>query len=62
MGGGKLTIREGIHYWEVVVGNIGTAQVRKLAVIGNAVNLVSRIERANKDIKTQLLQFNFLST
>ena len=48
-------IRAGIHYGEVIVGNFDTGSMRKIAAIGDNVNLASRIETANKALGTQLL-------
>jgi adenylate cyclase len=55
MYGRQFSIRIGIHYGEVVMGSIGMGNIRKLAAFGDAVNLASRIEAANKDIGTHFL-------
>jgi adenylate cyclase len=48
-------IRAGINFGKVIVGNFDTGMMKKISAIGDAVNLASRIEDANKDFGTQLL-------
>ena len=48
-------IRAGINFGKVIVGNFDTGMMKKISAIGDAVNVASRIETANKDFDTQLL-------
>jgi adenylate cyclase len=50
-----LSIRIGIHYGKVILGTIGKKNMEKLAIIGDNVNLASRIERLNKELQTDML-------
>ncbi|MBI3973580.1 MAG: Rieske 2Fe-2S domain-containing protein [Chloroflexi bacterium] len=45
----------GIHYGKVVLGTLGYAENRRLTTVGDAVNLASRIESANKEARTRFL-------
>jgi adenylate cyclase len=48
-------IRAGINYGKAIVGNFDTGMMSKISAIGDAVNIASRIEAANKDFGTHLL-------
>jgi adenylate cyclase len=48
-------VRIGLHYGEAVVGHIGGNGFRKLATIGDTVNVAARIESANKEYGTYFL-------
>jgi adenylate cyclase len=51
----SFKIRVGLHYGQVVAGKLGSPGNKRMTVIGDTVNLASRIEAANKQAGTQFL-------
>jgi adenylate cyclase len=52
---GAFKTGAGIHSGEVVIGNVGSSDKMEFTVLGDTVNLASRLESLNKEQKTKLL-------
>jgi class 3 adenylate cyclase/nitrite reductase/ring-hydroxylating ferredoxin subunit len=55
MYGIDFDIRIGLHLGDAVIGSIGSPGHERLTAIGDAVNVASRVEAANKEAGTRLL-------
>ncbi|NNF79672.1 MAG: Rieske 2Fe-2S domain-containing protein [Rhizobiales bacterium] len=55
MYGVEFDIRIGLHFGQAVIGSVGSIGHERLTAIGDAVNVASRIEAANKEAGTRLL-------
>ncbi len=55
MYGIDFDVRIGLHYGDAVVGSVGAIGHERVTVIGDAVNVASRIEAANKEAGTRML-------
>jgi adenylate cyclase len=52
---GEFKTGAGYHSGEVVIGNVGSSDKLEFTVLGNTVNLASRLESLNKEARTRLL-------
>lgn len=52
---GNFKTGAGLHSGPVVIGNVGSAEKMEFTVLGDTVNLASRLESMNKEHKTKLL-------
>jgi serine/threonine protein kinase/class 3 adenylate cyclase/CHASE2 domain-containing sensor protein len=55
IGGETLHTRVGLHFGEVVAGNIGSTKHVDYTLIGDAVNVTARLEQLNKTLGTSIL-------
>jgi adenylate cyclase len=51
----EIAIRIGIHSGDGIVGNLGSERLFDYTVVGDTVNLASRLESANKQFRTRIL-------
>jgi adenylate cyclase len=52
---GDFKTGAGLHSGQVIIGNVGSAEKMEFTVLGDTVNLASRLESLNKEHKTKLL-------
>ncbi len=53
--GAPVEVGIGLHYGEAVVGSIGAGQRLDLVVIGDTVNVASRLERLTRDLDVEIV-------
>jgi adenylate cyclase len=54
-GGVQIRIGIGLHTGPLIAGNIGSDRKMEYTVIGDTVNVASRVESLNKELKTEIL-------
>jgi adenylate cyclase len=54
-GRAELDIGVGVNSGDMIAGNIGSSSIMSYTVIGDNVNLGSRLESLNKDYKTRII-------
>jgi len=52
---GSISMRVGLHTGDAIVGNLGSDRLFDYTVIGDTVNLASRLESANKYFSTRIM-------
>ncbi len=52
---GTLELAIGVHYGPIVLGDIGSDRRMEFAVLGDTVNVASRLEQANREIGCRLI-------
>jgi adenylate cyclase len=52
---GEFKTGAGFHVGEVIIGNVGSEDKLEFTVLGNTVNMASRLESLNKEAKSRLL-------
>lgn len=52
---GAISMRVGLHTGDAIVGNLGSDRLFDFTVIGDTVNLASRLESANKFFSTRIM-------
>ena len=57
---GPIKVGVGLHYGDVVVGNVGTESRLEYTVMGDPVNVTSRLERMTRDHDTPIIVSNEL--
>jgi adenylate cyclase len=56
---GAISMRVGLHTGDAIVGNLGSERLFDYTVVGDTVNLASRLESANKYFSTRIMISEF---